>query len=68
MQLMGVVCLECSRRHTAEGSEQAPVVIPVYPFEGGELDCLAVTPRAAPGDEFGLIQPDDGFGQSLPPA
>ena len=26
------------------------------------------TPRAAPGDEFGLVQPDDGFGQSLPPA
>ena len=24
----------------AEGSEQAPVVIPVHPFEGGELDCL----------------------------
>ena len=25
MQLMGVVCLECSRRHMPEGSEQAPV-------------------------------------------
>ena len=75
MQLMGVVCLECSRRHMAEGSEQAPVVVPVHPFEGGEFDCLAVTPRAAPvpafagmTDEFGLVQPDDGFGQSLPPA
>ena len=31
-----------------EGSEQAPVVVPVHPFEGGELDCFAVTPRAAP--------------------
>ena len=68
MQLMVVVCLECSRRHMAEGSEQAPVVVPVHPFEGGELDCLAGAPRAAPGDEFGLVQPDDGFGQSLPPA
>ena len=26
MQLMGVVFLECSRRHMAEGSEQAPGV------------------------------------------
>ena len=68
MRLMIIVCLECGRRHMAEGSEKAPVVVPVHPFEGGELDCLAVTPRAAPDDEFGLVQPGDGFGQSLPPA
>ena len=48
-----------------EGSEQAPVVVPVHPFEGGELDCLAGAPRAAPGDELGLVQPDDGFGQGV---
>ena len=58
-----------------EGFEQAPVVVPVHPVEGGGLDCLAVTPRAAPvpafagmTDELGLVQPDDGLGQSLPPA
>ena len=40
--------------------------------EGGEFDCLAVTPRAArvPAfagmtDEFGLVQPDDGLGQGV---
>ena len=46
----------------AEGSEQAPVVVPVRTVEGSEPDCLAVTPRAAPGDGFRLLQPDDGFG------
>ena len=35
-----------------EGSEQAPVVVPVHPLEGGEFHRLAVTPRAAPGDEL----------------
>ena len=64
-QLVIVVCLECSRRHMPEGSEQAPVVVPVHPLEGGELHRLAVTPRAAPGDEFGLVQPDDGLGQGV---
>ena len=64
-QLVVVVCLECSRRHMPEGSEQAPVVVPVHPLEGGELHRLAVTPRAAPGDEFGLVQPDDGLGQGV---
>ena len=49
----------------AEGFEQAPVVGPVHPFEGGELDCLAVTPRAAPSDELRLVQPDDGLGQGV---
>ena len=51
----------------AERSEQAPVVVPAHPFEGGKCDRLAVTPRAAPvpafagmTDEFGLVQPDDG--------
>ena len=59
----------------AEGFEQAPVVVPVHPFEGGELDRLAGTPRAAPvpafagmTDEFGLVPPEEGLGQSLPPA
>ena len=33
------VYLECSRRHMVEGSEQAPMVVPVHSFEGGELDC-----------------------------
>ena len=32
-QLVVVVCLECSRRHMPEGSEQAPVVVPVHPLE-----------------------------------
>ena len=45
MQLVVVVCLEFSRRHMPEGFEQAPVVIPVHPFEGGEV-VFHGTPRA----------------------
>ena len=33
-----------------EGSEQAPVVVPVHPLEGGELHRLVATPRPAPAE------------------
>ena len=33
------------------------MVVPVDPFEGGELDCFETPPRTAPGDEFGLGPP-----------
>ena len=75
VQLMVAVCFECRRRHMLERSEQAQVFVPVRPAQGGELDCLASAPRAAPApafagmtDEFRLVRPDDGFGQSLPPS
>ena len=65
MQLVVVVCLEFSRRHMPEGFEQAPVVVPVHPFEGGEFHRLAVTPRPAPGNEFRLVQSDDDSASAL---
>ena len=68
MQWVGVVCVELCRRHMAEGSEQAPVAVPVHPMEGCEFHRLPVTPRTASGDDPALEPPDDGFGQSLPPA
>ena len=33
------------------------MVVPVDPFEGGELDRFEAPPETAPGDEFGLGPP-----------
>ena len=41
------------------------MVVPVDPFEGGEFDRLEAPPGTAPGDEFGLVQPDDGLCQGV---
>lgn len=52
-------------RDVADGLEQAPVVEPIDPFEGGEFDGLEGAPRTTPMDHFGLEQADDGFRQSI---
>jgi hypothetical protein len=44
-----------------DGLEEAAVVEPVHPFEGGELDSLHVAPRAASADHLGLEQADDAL-------
>jgi len=49
----------------SDGAEEATVVEPVDPFEGGELDVFESFPRSLPTDDFGLEQPDDGFGESV---
>ena len=41
------------------------MVVPVDPFEGGEFDRFEASPGTAPGDEFGLVQPDDGLRQGV---
>ena len=60
-----------------EGAEQAPMIVPACPLEGGELHRLAVTLRPAPvpaclplsrewqgtTDDVALAQPDDGLGR-----
>ena len=43
--------------------EQAAVVEPIDPFEGGHLDGFAAAPRAAPMDHLGLVETVDGLGQ-----
>ena len=45
------------------GSEQAVVVEPPDPFEGGEFDVLDPRPGTAGVDELGLVEADDGLGQ-----
>ena len=41
------------------------MVVPVDSFEGGEFDCFEAPPGPAPGDEFGLVQSDDGLRQGI---
>ena len=40
---------------------QTPVVEPVDPFQGRELDVVEAPPGASPSDQFGLIEPEDGL-------
>ena len=49
----------------AEGAEQAVVVEPPDPLEGGEFDIFEPGPRTAGVDEFGLVEPDDRLGQGI---
>ena len=62
----GVVAgLSLGWRDIADGSEQAAVVEPVDPFEGGELHCLEALPWPAPVDHLGLEQAVDGLGEGV---
>jgi hypothetical protein len=49
----------------AEGFEQAVVVEPPDPLEGGELDVVERAPGTAWSDELSLEEPDDGLGQRV---
>jgi hypothetical protein len=44
---------------------QPNVVVPVDPFQGGELDFSEGTPRAFAVDLLGLVETDRGFGQRV---
>ena len=41
------------------------MVIPVHPFQSCVLDVVQVFPGATLANHFGLVQPDDGFGQGV---
>ena len=49
----------------AVGFEEAAVVEPVDPFEGGELEVVEAAPGAAVADELGLVEPVDGLGEGV---
>ena len=57
--------LELRRRDVADRLQQAAVVEPVDPLQGGVLDLIQALPGAAPTDEFGLVQADDRLGQGV---
>jgi hypothetical protein len=60
-----VACLSLGGWDVADRLEQAPVVEPVHPFQRGELDPLACTPRSARVDHLGLEQPDYRLGERV---
>ena len=49
----------------AEFVEESPVVEPVDPFQGGQLQVVEAPPRPQVADEFGLVEADDRFGQGV---
>ena len=60
-----VARLRFSRWHVTDRLEEAAVVEPVHPFEGGVLDRLQGSPRATAADDLGLEQADDGLGEGV---
>ena len=44
---------------------ESGVVEPVEVVQGGDLDLLRRLPRTVGVDQFGLVQPDDGFGEGV---
>jgi len=53
------------RRYVADGSEESPVVEPVHPLESCVFHVVEVVPGASLSDDFGLVETDDGFGESV---
>ena len=51
--------------NVSDGFEQAAVVEPVDPFEGGHLDGFEAAPRAATMDHLRLVEAVDGLGQGI---
>ena len=60
-----VACLGFGRRDVADGLQEPPVVEPIHPFEGGELDRLERSPRSTPLDDFGLVEAIGRLGQRV---
>ena len=56
---------ELGRRNASDRFEKTSVIEPVDPLESCELDLLDVAPRTSLSDHFGLVQPDDRFGQRV---
>jgi hypothetical protein len=64
--LLSVECgLELGWWDIADGLQEPTMVEPVDPLQGGVLDVVHPLPGAAPADQLGLVQPDDGLGQGV---
>src|SRR5215831_19387818 len=44
---------------------EPPLVPPIHPLGGGQLDLLEVPPGASPADELGLVETDHRLGQGV---
>ena len=60
-----VEIFELCWRDVAELAEQAAVVEPVDPFEGGEFEVVEAPPGALVANQFGLVGPEHRFGQGV---
>ena len=60
-----VGCFEFGGWDVAAVFVEAAVVVPVDPFQHGDFDLLGGPPGAAGFEQFGLEQPDRGFGQCV---
>ena len=65
VQLFIVAGFGLGGRNIADGLEEAAVVEPIDPFEGGEFHCFGVAPGSAPVDHLGLEQAVDRLGQGV---
>ena len=63
--MMGVVGLVLRWRDSAAGGVQSGVVVPVDPFQGGQLDLGEGAPRPFAVDLLGPEEPDRGLGQRV---
>src|SRR4051794_6185287 len=65
LKLGVVACLGLGRWDVADRLEEAAVVVPVDPLQGGELNLLQAAPRATPPDHLGLEQAIDRLGKRV---
>ena len=64
-ELPVVVCLSFCRRDVPDGFEQAVVIEPGNPFQGGLLYRLLGLPRCTEMNQLSLVQPVDRLGQCV---
>jgi len=57
-----VVCLSFCWGYITQGCHQPLLVEPGHPFQGGPLHGIGGFPGTTPMDDFGVVQPVDGFG------
>ncbi len=57
--------LVLDRGEVVAGGVQTPVVVPIDPFPGGQLDVVYVFPGPAAAAQLGREQPDLAFGQGV---
>ena len=53
------------RRDAAVAVQEPAMVEPVDPFQGCEFEVVEALQRSSVAHEFGLVEPDDRFGQRV---
>ncbi len=62
-----VVCLSFCRRDISDRGEQAVMVEPGHPLQGGGFDSLLRLPGCSAVNQLGLVQPVDRLGVEFHP-